>query len=175
MDAKARRGTIDFGILTVREDEFEAVLQRLPQDAGVVSGRRRYNVRRVETAQGDTYAVAVIRCIEQGNGEAQAAANDMLEELNPHWILVVGIGGGAPSEELLLGDVVVSTRIIDFTGEAALPDHSRESALAGGPIHPDAQSIVVNLPAMKPALGGWNDAASIGMSQPPVEISPDAL
>jgi hypothetical protein len=38
------QGKVDFGIITIREDEFEAMLARLPA-AGRVSGRRHYNLR----------------------------------------------------------------------------------------------------------------------------------
>ena len=36
MDAAELKGKVDFGIITIREDEFEAVLQRFPGKVGVV-------------------------------------------------------------------------------------------------------------------------------------------
>lgn len=160
MHLKDVKGKIDFGILTIREDEFEAVLHHLPNDDGIVTGRRIYNIRRVDLPTGDFYRVAVIRCIEQGTNEALDAARDLLDELSPQWLLVVGIAGGVPSSEFTLGDVVISTRIHDFSVEAVLQDgegkHSTEYALAGGPVHRTAAAFVANLNARKRELGEWH-------------------
>jgi nucleoside phosphorylase len=161
------KGKVDFGIITIREDEFEAVLRRFPE-AGRVSGRRQYNLRRVELAGGASYLVAVLRCIEQGSGEAQSAAHDLLEDLNPQWLLVVGIAGGVPSSEFGLGDVIVSTRIHDFSVEAVLQDREVEYALAGGPVAKDAAAVAANLPALKAELGNWGTAESIVAQRPAV-------
>src|SRR5690349_12092682 len=116
------KGKVDFGIITIREDEFEAVLQRFPDRLGLVSGRRQYNIRRLAIGDGDAYTVAIVRCAAQGNGEAQQVANALLDELAPRWLLVVGIAGGAPAFEFTLGDVVVSTDVCDFNVGAVLKD-----------------------------------------------------
>jgi nucleoside phosphorylase len=163
------RGQVDFGIITIREDEFEAVLQRFPRQ-DVVQGRRRYNLSEVETVRGDSYLTAVMRCFEQGNTEAMDAARDLLEDLDPQWLLIVGIAGGVPASEFTLGDVVVSTRVHDFSVEAVLQDGSREYALGGGRMHRAAASIAVDLPAMRGDLGDWSSAASIGAPRPPVAL-----
>src|SRR5262245_5179011 len=104
------KGRIDFGILTIREDEFEAVLHRLPA-LGIVAARRRYRIRRLPLGTDESYTIATLRCVEQGNTEALNTARDLLEDLDPRFLLVVGIAGGVPSYEFTLGDVIVSTRI----------------------------------------------------------------
>ena len=71
MDLAEMKGQIDFGIITIREDEFEAALDRFPTYSRL-AGRRQYNLSRVELPGGEAYLVAVMRCIEQGTGEAQA-------------------------------------------------------------------------------------------------------
>jgi hypothetical protein len=124
---------VDFGIITVREDEFAAMLQRVPEEVGIASGRRQYNLRRLATDTGAAYTVAIVRCLAQGNGEAQQVANALLEELAPRWLLVVGIAGGAPAAEFTLGDVVVSTQVCDFSVGAVLKDDVREYALQTWP------------------------------------------
>src|SRR5205814_326176 len=83
---------------------------------------------------------------------------------------VVGIAGGVPSDELTLGDVVVSTRIVDFSVEAVLHDKPSEYALMGGPVHKDAAAILANLRALGGELGAWGSAASVGAPRPPVEV-----
>ncbi|HSN97971.1 MAG TPA: tetratricopeptide repeat protein, partial [Candidatus Nanopelagicales bacterium] len=166
---------VDIGIITVREDECAAVLQRFPDAICTASGRRRYRIRRLQLSPTEAYTVAVLRCAEQGNGEAQAAARDLLEDLAPAWILVVGIAGGVPAHEFSLGDVIVSNRITDFSVEAVLEDHSRAYALAGGPLHPDAATVAADICGMvnDGELEGWNDETAIGRPLPPVEIADD--
>lgn len=87
-----------------------------------------HQVCRLPTLNGGRYSVALTRCLEQGTGEAQNVARDLIEDLDPQWLLVVGIAGGVPASELTLGDVVVSTRILDFSVEAVIADHSRDAS-----------------------------------------------
>ncbi len=169
MDVGEIRGRVDFGIITIREDEFEAVLDRFPK-VDVAHGRRRYRIRRLPLATGDAYTIAVVRCAEQGTSDALNTARDLLEDLDPAFLLVVGIAGGVPAYEFTLGDTIVCTRVADFSVEAVLNDHSREYALGGGPLHPDAAKLVADVRAMvrDGDLAGWNDRTSIGLDRPPV-------
>jgi nucleoside phosphorylase len=166
---------VDVGIITIRADEFTAVLQRLPEKQPPLTGRRRYRVRRLQLSDNEYYTIAVVRCVEQGNGEAQAAARDLLEDLGPTWLFVVGIAGGVPDNEFSLGDVIVSTRIADFSVESVLHDQSREYALAGGPVHPDVVKWVADIAAMTEdgELGNWNEEAAIRMAMPEVDLRED--
>jgi nucleoside phosphorylase len=169
MDVGEYKGRVDFGIITIREDEFEAVLDRFPK-VDVVEARRRYRIRRLPLTGGDAYTIAVVRCAEQGTSDALNTARDLLEDLDPAFLLVVGIAGGVPAYEFTLGDAIVCTRIADFSVEAVLRDHSREYALGGGPLHPDAAKLAADVRAMvrDGDLAGWNDRTSIGMDRPPV-------
>ncbi len=171
MNVGELKGKVDFGILTIREDEFEAVLERLPKLA-VVEGRRRYRIRQLSLPSGEAYTIAVLRCVEQGNTDALNTARDLLEDLAPRFLLVVGIAGGVPAFEFTLGDVMVSTRIIDFSVEAVLKDHATEHTLGGGPLHTDAASLAADIRAMvrDGELTGWNVRDAIGVDCPPVEI-----
>jgi len=163
------KGKVDFAILTIREDEFDAVLERFPPFE-TLQGRRMYNLHRLDLPAGGSYLVAMVRCIEQGNTEALDATRDILEELQPRWLLVVGIAGAVPSDEFGLGDVVVSTRFHDFSVEAVLQDKESEYAMGGGPVHKDAATVIANLRAMKVKLQGWNTASSIIAPRPPIEL-----
>ncbi|MFP2929017.1 hypothetical protein ACLESO_28220 [Pyxidicoccus sp. 3LG] len=168
------KGKVDCGIITIREDEFEAVLARFPV-AERVTGHRQYNLSRVALPGGGSYLVAVLRCIEQGNGEAQTAARDLLEDLAPKWLLVVGIAGGVPSEDFSLGDVVVSTRVHDFSVEAVIQGRDSEYALAGGPVEKPAAALAANIPALRGELGGWNTPVSIAAERPSGVVSDELL
>lgn len=103
---------VDVGILTFREDELAAVLKRFPPD-GVFDGRRIYNLSRVPLEGGESYTVAIVRCLEEmDSGDAAAAVRDFAEELRPGLLLVVGVAAAMPSENITLGDVVVASRIV---------------------------------------------------------------
>src|SRR5690349_15032730 len=102
---------VDFAIISIREDEFEAVLQRFPAEAEKGSSGRIYGICEVQTKTGENCRIAVVRSSIQGNDAAQQVANDVISDLNPQMLLVVGIAGGLPSEDFTLGDVIISTGI----------------------------------------------------------------
>jgi nucleoside phosphorylase len=87
--------TVDIGILTIRDDEFKAVLRNFPSDHQVYKGRHRdYALRTADAGSGERYRLAIVRQVEQGNGDAQEAARDLIDDLAPSLVLVVGIAGG---------------------------------------------------------------------------------
>jgi nucleoside phosphorylase/GTPase SAR1 family protein len=168
------RGKVDFGILTIREDENAAVLRRFAKVA-TEERQRRYRIRSLALPGGGAYTMAVLRCLDQGTTDAQAAAHALLEDLAPRFMLVIGIAGGVPSHEFSLGDVVVSSRIVDFSVEAVLQDDKREHALSGGPLHPDAARLASDISAMviDGELDGWNSLDKITPSRPRVDLADD--
>jgi nucleoside phosphorylase len=145
---------IDIGILTIREDEFAAILKVFPNEHGIYRSRHReYALRTADAGQGARYRLAILRQIEQGNGEAQEAARDLFDDLQPSQILVVGIAGGLPSDEISLGDVVLSTRILDFNVEARKFRDDTTYNVGGGPIAKSIAAGVANLGARELDLG----------------------
>lgn len=172
------RGKIDFGIITIREDEFRAVLERFSAET-LVTGRQRYAVSKIRTINEDDYLVASVRCIEQGNAQSQNVAKNLIEDLDPQWILLVGIAGSVPSLEYTLGDVILSSRLHDFCISASIENSNQQVtqqfSVAGGPMHPDVQKLLAHLPALEPFLDGWNSAESIKFSRPKISSSPKNL
>jgi nucleoside phosphorylase/signal recognition particle receptor subunit beta len=166
------RGKVDFGILTIREDENAAVLRRFAE-VDMDERRRRYRIHSLALPSGGAYTLAVLRCLEQGGADAQAAAHALLEDLAPRFVLVVGIAGGVPSDEFSLGDVVVSSRIVDFSVEAVIRARKREYALGGGPLHADAAKLAADISAMDSGgqLGNWNSPTAIKKKRPPVNFA----
>jgi nucleoside phosphorylase len=147
---------VDIGIVTIRDDEFRAVLDVFPHEAGIAEGKhRKYPLRHAEVGNGQHYTIAVLRQVEKGQGEAQAAARDLIEDLAPRLVLVVGIAGGLPSDDVKLGDVVLSTRIQDFTVEARKYGKKTTYAVTGGAVVKSLAADVAILEARKSELGDW--------------------
>ena len=63
---------VDIGILTVRMDEFKAVLERFASTRTLAGGKNIYELAHVRTDIGRETAVAITRVSEQGSGTAQA-------------------------------------------------------------------------------------------------------
>jgi len=85
---------VDFALITIRPDEFAAVLQRFRTKVEKGKSGRTYGISQVPTKTGKNCSVAVVRCSEQGNDAAQQVANDVINDLDPQMLLVVGIAGG---------------------------------------------------------------------------------
>lgn len=172
--ASELKGKIDFGIITIREDEFEAVLSRLPTET-LVKGRQTYALSRLKTENEDEYVIASVRCPEQGNAQGQTVAHNLIEELDPQWVLLVGIAGSVPDDDYTLGDVLLATRLHDFSVSASLEDGNQQTsqhfAVRGGPMHPAVQNLLAALPALAPFLDKWNTEDAITLSRPAVKFS----
>lgn len=164
------RGNVDFGVITVRQDEFAAVLQRFSPRSPVTGGRRLYEHCSLRTVDGRECGVAMVRCLEQGPGMAQAVTRDLIDDLDPRWLLLVGIAGGLPCDEYSLGDVILASRLHDFCVSAAIENAPAEFTVAGGPLHLDVEAILSHLPAREERLAGWNRPDSIGQARPTLTV-----
>lgn len=160
---------VDIGILTIREDEFRAVLSAFPDDHDIYRGRHReYALRTADAGEHARYRLAILRQIEQGNGEAQEAARDLIDDLQPSLLLVVGIAGGLPSDDIGLGDVVLSTRVLDFSVEARRFGLETTYNVGGGPISKSIAAGIANLGARESELGDWWEDLP---PKPPVSVT----
>lgn len=169
MKASDIKGKVDFGIITILEDESKAVLKRFPHQDDAV-GERTYSINHTETFDSDQYLVAVVRLPEQGEGSAHDAARDLITDLDPQWLILVGIGGAVPHEDFTLGDAVIATRVYDFCVEANFEDRAPQFNVAGGPMHREVEDLLARLPTMEDRLEEWNDEKSIGMQRPRVQM-----
>lgn len=172
-------GKVVVGIITIREDEFEAVLHRFPERRLVLGSNTYYQYAEIETQSGDAIGVAIARSPEQGSGPAQALADSMIRELGPQWIFVVGIAGSFPASEFTLGDVLLSQRMHDFAVGAAIEGKPPEFQDMGGAMAVAVEKLVTGLKGLRTRLGTWNNEATIGMVRPqlkvPADISSDEL
>ncbi len=164
---------VDIAIITIRDDEFSAVYDRLeehlsgPPIRGSSSGRT-YAILSVPTTTGKSCTVALARSPEQGNDVSQQVASDVIRDLDPQLILVVGIAGGVPQSDFTLGDVIISSRIHNFDVNAVKQDVITFDVRGG--IHPFVSNITASLPFYKSQLSGWNERDSVGMTRPSVDL-----
>jgi nucleoside phosphorylase len=162
------KGSVDFGIITIRRDEYQALLKRFPGKNNS-EGERNYRISDILANEaGKFIRVAIVRCTEPGLGEAQSVAHDLITDLNPRCLLAVGIAGGIPDDDFSLGDVVIATKIHDFSVEAVL-QQGREFSLSGGPVPKDLQTLTVSLEAYEQEFVDWFRDRYMPEELPPVE------
>jgi nucleoside phosphorylase len=168
------RKRVEFVIITIREDEFEAVLNRLTSRCPVVKGRQGYEYAMLRRPDGRRVSVAVVRAFDQGQTVAQLVARDAIEDLAPRWLILTGIAGGIPDNEFSLGDVLLAPRLHDFSVTAAIEDQQPQFRPTGGPSHPAVERLLAYIPAYRERLGRWNEPDVLACQKPSV-AAPDDL
>lgn len=163
-------GKIDVAIISIREDEFKAILRRFPQEYLYQGENGLYSIHSQQADDGRTYAIAAVRAPEQGQTAAQHVTHHLIADLAPRYLMLVGIGGAVPANEFTLGDVVVATRLQDFSLNAHIEGGKIEYGVTGGPMHPEIQKLLALLPAYTKNLGDWNTPTSLKKAVPPVII-----
>lgn len=168
------KDTVDFGVLTVREDELEAMAKHCRIKAMreyVVEGRQLYLMFDVAVKSDLLYRLVLARSIVQGGGYAQTCTRNIIDDFNPSWLMLVGIAGAPPSDEFTLGDVVVATELRDFSVRAAVFDRPDSYRLGGGPMARKVQDFASTLAGRQDELGNWNEKQVLGLKTPSVDAS----
>lgn len=171
--AKSLRGRIDFVVITIREDEFEAVLHRFKPTMPVYGGKQYYEYAKLRRADGTVVRVAIMRAFDQGQSVAQLVTHDAITDLAPKWIVLTGIAGAVPDSEFTLGDVFLANSYFDFSVTAEIEDKKPQLRTAGGTMHPAVLRLLAHLPAWRDRLDTWNDPSRTGGAKPAVEIPND--
>ena len=161
------RGEVDVAILTMREDEEDAVLKRFPTAAYCEEAGCSISYLLVE---GGYFTVAITRSLRQGTNEAQKVTETLIRKLAPTWIIVVGIAGAVPDSDFTLGDVIVADRVYDLTLSAS-KQGKREYSLAGGSVHALVDRVLVGLRARRDELQAWNRRDAIGAARPSMSVA----
>jgi len=168
-------GTVDFGVLTVREDELEPMARRCREIAIrelILEGRQDYLLFDVALGGSNPYdliyRLALARVTQQGSPYSQQRAHNMIEDLDPNWLMLVGIAGATPSDEFTLGDVAVASELRDFSVRAAVFSKEAAYRAGGGAMAPAVDAFIGLLAGRQHELGEWNTLAAIGLPSPPV-------
>lgn len=134
------KGKIHAAIITIRLDEYEAMEAKLGE-VRAVSGKNTYKYAEVTPEEGEPLSVVLTRVVGQGNTRAQGVASNIIAELDPAWIILVGIAGGVPDFDYSLGDVVLTTYLHDFSLTAA-SDEGVTRQVMGGDMHRDVERFL---------------------------------
>ncbi len=170
LPAASVKGEVDVAILTIKYEETSAALKGLTRRRRVEGRGAHYSLGRVWTLANEELRVAIGTTSGQGQGPAQTLASSMINDLEPRWLIVVGIGGAYPATEFSLGDVAVSERIHDFSLAAEKPDGVREFEDRGRDLAPAAKTLVTDVIHFGERLGDWSTEAAIGLAKPKVKI-----
>ena len=109
---------VDFAIITALEKEAKAVARRLENHT-----TRRFESRDIRTYHLGTipilgreqpYRIVVTTLPSMGNVSAAIAVTDTITLWKPRFLLMVGIAGGVPQDDLDLGDVVVADQVVGY-------------------------------------------------------------
>ena len=169
-NAKSIYGEVNYAFITIREDEAKAILDRINFDRKC-RGIRTYDLAAIKLGERAERFVAHIRCPgSQGPSEARETASILIRDLAPRWVIVVGIAGSIPNEDVTLGDVVVSSSLYDSRMMASNPSGSRSFALNKEKLHQKARDFIAQLPSVEKEIGEWHSARSISIKRPKINI-----
>ncbi len=115
---KPNEHQVDFAIITALEKEAKAVVSRLEnysiqrfEDRDI----RTYHCGTVRIQGTDrVYRAVVVLLPSMGEISAATAATDAITLWNPRFVLMIGIAGGIPQDDLDLGDVVVADQVVGY-------------------------------------------------------------
>lgn len=158
------RESIDVVIITVKAEEFNAVMNQFRScSAGSArGGGRDYTLfdvplSAVSDSQSRLLKVAVTRSPAQGQAVAEQVTRDVLRDLSPQWILLVGIAGCVPDPECSLGDVALGLAVFDLSVNAQAYGSPAEYAIKEVPVHPEVQNFAATVAGLAQRLGNWFD------------------
>jgi nucleoside phosphorylase len=113
---KPSTGT-DVVILTALDEELDIVLRYFPSKTRYMKGRQ------IRVGEYRGLRFALVACHGMGNVLAATVTSWALSNLEPEYVLMLGLAGGIPKNgERLLGDLVVPEIIVEYDHAKATPE-----------------------------------------------------
>jgi hypothetical protein len=135
------RVKIEYAILTIRPDEYNAVLAHFPSRTTVRGSACYDECCRVKQKSGYECGIAIMRMVEQGQGFAHEAARNAIDELDPCCLVLVGIAGGVSDSDFttsqpakLLGCSEHLVKRRSASARLHLSDHLNNGRTSYGPL-----------------------------------------
>lgn len=100
------------GVVVALDIELDAVLKRFNHEQ-LRNDLRTYYIGHINP-DSESYKIAVVRSSHPGNTPAAVVTRDLIKDLDPKYVVLIGIAAGYDDDGLKLGDVVVSDSIIDY-------------------------------------------------------------
>jgi nucleoside phosphorylase len=94
----------------------------------------------------------------------------VIQDLDPRWLLLVGIAGAVPDPEFTLGDVLLASRLHEFAISAALQDRRSKYEQTGGPMHSTVEKLLGAIPGWRERLDDWSSDAAVSLPKPEVAV-----
>lgn len=167
------KGRVKYAVISIRVDEFKSMLSRFPDRTPVEGGNNNYEFTEIDV-KNEKIGMVFCRCPDQGTLIAQTVTSDLIRDLNPEWIFLVGIAGGVPYSEYCLGDVIIANRLYDFSVTEALEGGQMSLDTRGGPMHKSVDNLIASLPAWEPRLEKWATQKFLTLKKPQ-ENAPDDI
>jgi nucleoside phosphorylase len=120
---------VDFVIVTALEEERDAVLNKLPDPQRLAPSEEDVRVYYQSDlpvtfpngARG-TYRIVVMPLLGMGRLQAATATSDAIRKWRPRYVILVGIAGGVAEKGVKLGDILISTQIVDYELQKLTPN-----------------------------------------------------
>ncbi len=172
-----KRINIDVGIITIKDEELTSVTHRLEPLEHFTINDHNYIYKSIQSRDGFRYNVAVTRSLRPGREEAEDLTLNLIEDLKPKCLFLVGIAGGIPAPEYSLGDVLLCTKLYDFSVCCILEKDKPTFAVSSYDMAKPVKELLRLLPAYREHLetSGWNSPEGLTKERPTIDLTPSTL
>lgn len=131
LEKASTKSKIDLLILTVKTIEFDAVIDALGLDRSQIkSSKSRVELRdSMRIREDKSYEIVVLRLREQKDNPMAAHTASALATWNVHIAILVGIAGAAQKAgDVLIGDVIIATKVWNLDGGKLVGDRTQKQS-----------------------------------------------
>jgi formylglycine-generating enzyme required for sulfatase activity len=115
------KSSVDFVIVTALDEERDAVLQKLPGYNKLPPKKntvQTYYSAQVPVIFPDSstgqYRLIVVSLSGMGRIQAATVTNEAIARWHPRYVMLVGIAGGIAAKHVNIGDILISSQIVDY-------------------------------------------------------------
>lgn len=166
--ALRRRVPLRIGVMTVKREEFDAVRRRFPRTRDSVRISRLYHFAEFVTESECPVEIYIVNVGEPGGISADSCAQDLIRDVKPALIFLVGIGGGMPSKDYTLGDVVLARGVQDLRVHEMNPVGDVKFGAIGYRMPRVISDLLNHFSAFEEEMRDWSSEERVGSQRPVV-------